>query len=62
MWQGYWCAALSGPAIEQGVWARPLGRLRAAAGMAEELPGFIPQVLRLDDVFAGGWLSRSRAR
>jgi integrase/recombinase XerD len=27
-----------------------LGALRAADGMTGDLPGFIPQVLRLDDV------------
>jgi integrase/recombinase XerD len=27
-----------------------LGALRAADGMTDDLPGFIPQVLRLDDV------------
>jgi len=29
---------------------RRLDTLRAAAGMAKELPGFIPHVLRVDDV------------
>ena len=48
--QGYWNAAFAAPRIGQLDWSRCLGLLRAAADMADELPGFIPRVLRLDDV------------
>jgi integrase/recombinase XerD len=48
--QTYWCTALTGPAVVQNPSCRRLGRLRTATGVAEELPGFIPRVLRLDDV------------
>ena len=50
MAQAHWCTALTGPAIVQKPSCRRLGRLRTATGMAEELPGFIPRVLRLDDM------------
>jgi hypothetical protein len=39
-----------GPTIAERAWGRKLGMLRAVAGVAEELPGFIPQVLRQDYV------------
>jgi integrase/recombinase XerD len=41
---------LTTPAIGQRAWDRQLSALWAAVSMAEELPGFIPRVLRLDDV------------
>ena len=44
--QAYWCTALAGPTIVQKPSRRRLGRLRTATGMAEELPGYIPRVLR----------------
>jgi hypothetical protein len=48
--QGYWNAALIVPPIGQRAWCRRLGTRRVAARMAEDLPGFIPHVLRLDDI------------
>ena len=60
--------------IAQPAWSRRLGMHRAAVGMADELPGFIPQVLRLDDVsllradetvfnaMIGGWRAQMLAR
>ena len=50
MAQAYWCTALTGPAIGQKPSCRRLGTPRTGNRVAEELPGCIPRVLRLDDI------------
>ena len=50
MAQGLLTRCATGPATVQRSQHRRFGRLRTATVVAEELPGFIPRVLRLDDV------------